>query len=119
MFISCFNTMTKIVLLSDPVLTEAGKAVASKEQDIMIRAFDHIVRANRKDKSQAVVVIGNAMDALSSAAMLKLKTFKYFRDNRDIFPPSTFARWLREAFLLLQHHRKSVCKSKSREDCSL
>ena len=97
----------------DPVLTEPGKAVASKEQDTMIRAFDYVVRANRKDKSHAVVVIGNAMDAFSSAAMLRLKTLKHYRDNHHSFPPSAFARWIRDAFLLLQHHRNYLGKSKT------
>ena len=104
----------------DPVLTETGKAVASKEQDTMIRAFDHVVRANRKDKSHAVVVIGNAMDALSSAAMLRQKSFNHFRDNHDLFPPSEFARWIRDAFLLFrQHHRNYLGKSKIQENNSL
>ena len=92
-------------------MTETGKAVASKEQDIMIRAFDYVVRANRKDKSQAVLVIGNAMEALSSVAILRQETFNHIRYNLDTYPPSTFARWLREAFLLLRHHRKFVCKT--------
>ena len=52
----------------------------------MIRAFDYVVRVNRKDGCQAVVVIGNAIETLSDIENFKTVVVQEYRMNSDRYP---------------------------------
>ena len=63
----------------------------------MIRAFDHVVRANRQNSIQAAVVIGNAMQALSDMELLREESAKDIVRNIHRYPPQIL-KWVQKTF---------------------
>ena len=72
--------------------------IATQEQDVMIRAFDHVVRANRPNSSQAAVVIGNAMQVLADMHDFRRESAKEFDSNLSKYPPDV-SEWLKKTFV--------------------
>ena len=63
----------------------------------MIRAFDHVVRKNRKNGYEAAVAIGNAMDVLSDIEMFKVESYRDFHETVNKFPHHV-ADWLKRTY---------------------
>ena len=85
--------------------------MVSREQDVMIRAFDHVVRANRHDDKMAAVVIGNAIDSLSLMNEYKLELVKDFHTNIDRYP-AKLKNWLDVTF---RNPFRNLKKKKAKE----
>ena len=73
---------------------EYVKDVVSREQDVMIRAFDYVVRANRHNDKMAAVVIGNAIDSLSvmQGELKKESTNDYYKNSHRF--PVKLSNWI-------------------------
>ena len=76
-------------------------SVISREQDIMIRAFDYVVRKNRESSYQAAVVIGNAIQAISDTINLRPEYAKFFKKSFHNVP-SCFMDWMKKTFINLK-----------------
>ena len=72
--------------------------IATQEQNVMIRAFDHVVRANRPNSAQAAVVIGNAMQVLADMHDFRRESAKEFDSNLSKYPPDV-SEWLKKTFV--------------------
>ena len=76
-------------------------SVISREQDIMIRAFDYVVRKNRESSYQAAVVIGNAIQAISDTINLRPEYAKFFKKSFH-HVPACFMKWMKKTFINLK-----------------
>ena len=85
-------------LFAESNVSEEGNLVATQEQDAMIRAFDHVVRANRPNSFQAAVVIGNAMQVLADIHDFRRESAKEFDSNLNKYPPDV-SEWLMKTFV--------------------
>ena len=72
--------------------------VMSREQDVMIRAFDYVVRKNRESSYQAAVTIGNAMQVISDTSNWKYESGKCFRKSIHRYPDNLL-NWIQRTFL--------------------
>ena len=61
----------------------------------MIRAFDYVVRVNRKDGCQAAVVIANAIQTLFDTEDFKTVVVQEYRMNSDRYP-LLLTQWIRK-----------------------
>ena len=73
--------------------------VMSREQDVMIRAFDYVVRKNRGSSYQAAVAIGNAMQVISDTMNFKVESGKHFLISLHRFP-ANLTNWMKRTFLV-------------------
>ena len=93
-FIFYFSTW----LDNKPDVTAETALVIAREQDVMIRAFDYVVRKNRGGSYQAAVTIGNAMQVISDTMNLKVETGKHFLKSLNRFP-ANLTNWMKRTFL--------------------
>ena len=65
-----------------------GKAAAGKHQDIMVKAFEHLIRRNRENNplEDCARVIGNAMNVLAEIHDFKSKADESFFDINKKYP---------------------------------
>ena len=89
------NELTTYVYITDSSYSECTNAVASHEQDVMIRAFDHVVRKNRGHGRDAVVVIGNAMKVLADITEFKRESFLAYSNNM-YRNPVALPQWIKD-----------------------
>ena len=95
-----------MAIILDPQATEATQKSAAREQDVMIRAFDHVVRKNRHDSNQAAVVIGNASQALSLTHNYAEESVKEFRMNSKRYP-LILSNWIKRTFYRTANNDKA------------
>ena len=69
----------------------------SHEQDVMIRAFDHVVRKNRVHGNNAAVVIGKAMTVLADINDFKIESFLTYKKNM-LKNPFIVPQWIKNMF---------------------
>ena len=86
------------MLDNKPDVTVETSLVISREQDVMIRAFDYVVRKNRGGSYQAAVTIGNAMQVISDTMNFKVETGKHFFISLNRFP-ANLTNWMKRTFL--------------------
>ena len=79
-------------------LTAETLLVISQEQDVMVRAFDYVVRKNRGSSHQAAVTIGNAMQVISETISLKDVSADHFRRSLHRYPDDLLD-WMKRTFL--------------------
>ena len=81
--------------IPDSSFSEYTKAVTSHEQDVMIRAFDHVIRKNRDLGKEAAVVIGNTMKVLADITEFKRESFQAYSNN-ILKNPVAVPQWIQE-----------------------
>ena len=82
---------------TDQACSDRTKAVMSHEQDVMIRAFDHVVRKNRVHGNKAAVVIGKAMTVLADINDFKIESFLTYKKNM-LKNPFIVPQWIKNMF---------------------
>ena len=78
--------------------TKETASVIYREQDVMVRAFDYVVRKNRESSYQAAVAIGNAMQVVSDIMDFRLENSILFTKNLHRFP-ANLSNWMKRTFL--------------------
>ena len=96
-FVLTLNIFLEFYFISVSEGTEETNLVTYHEQDVMVRAFEHVVRKNRPNGYEAAVVIGNAMDILSDIELFKEESYRDFFKTVGRFPHKV-TDWLKRTF---------------------